>query len=342
MPFNVYSKLKSEYAKKQKLAHDKLMQHKKEIYSQIPRIEEIDNEIMLLGVKYNKEILLNGKKNNDADNIMEKIYTLEKEKSDILYNNGYGEDYLKIKYKCSLCNDTGFINTGAGAVRCSCYKQKLINYLYTQSNLKITESENFDNFNYEYYSNTIDKKYGINVSPRDNITMIESRCRKFIKNFESAEEKSLYFCGPAGTGKTFMANCIAREILDMGKTVIYQTAPRLFDIINEQKFRFFKNKEINNKKIYNDFYDTELLIIDDLGTEPRSASRYAEFLNILNIRNMNNAVSPCKTIISSNLNVKQLYEYYDERIASRIIGCFNMYRFAGDDIRRIKKLGEFK
>jgi DNA replication protein DnaC len=44
---------------------------------------------------------------------------------------------------------------------------------------------------------------------------------------------------------------------------------------------------------------------------------------------------PCKTIISTNIDLRSLFEYYDERIVSRITGSFDIYLFAGDDIRNI-------
>jgi CheY-like chemotaxis protein len=62
--------------------------------------------------------------------------------------------------------------------------------------------------------------------------------------------------------------------------------------------------------------------------------KYDEF----NRRQMNNLSKACKTIISTNIGMKELYEYYDERVASRIIGCFDILRFIGEDIRRLKKI----
>jgi DNA replication protein DnaC len=52
---------------------------------------------------------------------------------------------------------------------------------------------------------------------------------------------------------------------------------------------------------------------------------------------MNNSIRPCKTIISTNIEVKDLYKYYDERTVSRIIGSYALLKFAGDDLRILKK-----
>ena len=57
------------------------------------------------------------------------------------------------------------------------------------------------------------------------------------------------------------------------------------------------------------------------------------FYHILNTRllNLNNKVT--KTIISSNLGIKEIFNFYEERIGSRIAGYYNIYYFFGDDIR---------
>jgi DNA replication protein DnaC len=130
---------------------------------------------------------------------------------------------------------------------------------------------------------------------------------------------------------------MAYELLNMGHTVLYQSAPSLFDILNEYKFKNYKDSNFDNI-LYSNIFNVELLIIDDLGTEFKSASRYADLLNVLNIRaSRNSKKSICKTVISTNLNTKQLYEYYDERAASRIIGDFSIYRFFGEDLRKLKR-----
>ncbi|MCX7774354.1 MAG: hypothetical protein N2376_14725, partial [Clostridia bacterium] len=81
-----------------------------------------------------------------------------------------------------------------------------------------------------------------------------------------------------------------------------------------------------------------LLILDDLGTEPGSDARYAELLTLLEMRKAQAKLHPSHTIISSNLDLKRLFQEYNERIASRIVGEFETLQFVGDDIRLIKKI----
>ena len=127
-----------------------------------------------------------------------------------------------------------------------------------------------------------------------------------------------------------MSNCIANELLIIGKTVLYQTAPVLLEsVIN---YKMSKNKSsIDN--IYNSVLNCDLLIIDDLGTESLNSMKLSELFTILNTRilNLNNKVT--KTIISTNLDINDIFRIYEERIGSRIIGYYDIYRFFGEDLR---------
>ena len=336
---HIFFKIKSEYEKRQKKSHRNLLERQSEIYSLLPEIKEIDNRISMEGIKLNKSILQNNNKSNQTKELhLKKIESLKSKKGSLLANAGYPENYLEQEYICPLCKDTGFIKNVSQTEKCSCHQQLLINYLYGESNLTLAENENFSNFDESFYPDIVDeKKYGISISPRENIRKIKLACTKFLENFDLVQQKNLYFCGPTGMGKTFMSNCIAAEILKMGKTVLYQTAPMLFDAINIHKSSIFKNEWYNNSN-YNSILRSNLLIIDDLGIESPTASRYAELLNILNIRQINNLKRPCKTIISTNIDIRKLKDYYGERVTSRIIGNYNLLLFAGDDIRRLKNL----
>ena len=127
-----------------------------------------------------------------------------------------------------------------------------------------------------------------------------------------------------------MSNCIANELLKKGKTVLYQTAPVLLEsVIN---YKMSKNKSsIDN--IYNSVLNCDLLIIDDLGTESLNSMKLSELFTIINTRilNLNNKIT--KTIISTNLNINEIFNNYEERIGSRIAGYYNIYYFFGDDLR---------
>jgi DNA replication protein DnaC len=330
----IHNIISREYERRQKLSADILEQRKAEIYAMIPRLLEIDNEINHLGIKYNIQILSStDNKSYLLAELDRQISILSEEKVLLLHEHGLSTEYLKPQYQCSKCCDTGYLNTPAGSERCSCYMQQIIYHLFSKSNINLTGTECFDNFNENLYPDDIDAaKYGILISPRENINIIKSASMQFIKNIEDPNQKNLFFSGRTGVGKTFLSFCIGRELINRGRTVLYLTAPMLFDIITEYKIKAFKEDSFNDDR-YQSIFTVELLIIDDLGTEPLSDARYAELLNILNIRQARDVASACKTIISTNLGPKKLFELYSERIASRINGLFERHLLAGKDIR---------
>jgi DNA replication protein DnaC len=338
MQGSIHKSILTEYEKKQKTALENLAARISEVYSKVPEIEHLESQIHLEGLKCNKMILSGGASSTNAFvELTSKINLLKQQKLALLKKNGYPSDYLEIKYECPLCRDTGFVESADGTVKCKCYRQQMIKHLYTNSNLNLIKVENFSCFDDSLFSDEVnEKKYGIKISPRQNIKIIKEKCMEFVNKFDSEHVQNLYFCGPAGTGKTFMSNCISKELIDRGRTVLYQTAPMLFSLINEHKVKAFGNPGYDDS-VYKNIFDVDLLIIDDLGTESESSARYAEFLTILNARHMNNNIRPCKTIISTNIEVKDLYKYYDERTVSRIIGSYTLLKFAGDDLRILKK-----
>ena len=127
-----------------------------------------------------------------------------------------------------------------------------------------------------------------------------------------------------------MSNCIANELLKNGKTVLYQTAPILLE--NVINYKMSKQKD-SLDNIYKSILDSDLLIIDDLGTESLNSMKLSELFTILNTRllNLNNKVT--KTIISTNLGINNIFRNYEERIGSRIAGFYDIYYFFGDDLR---------
>lgn len=334
MKEEVLKKILKEYESKT-LEHEKtLKKRKEEIYKKIPRIKELIDE-------QNNFFLQTTKKLINADELTKQIemenLNLKNKKNNekiekLLKENGIDTNYFIPKYECNICKDTGYVNSSGKTEFCSCLKQKLINEIYSQSNMNRLEEENFETFDIGYYSNKVDKeKYGLDKSPLENIEMIKNIGIKFSKNIDSSSQKNLLFIGKTGLGKTFIANSIANEVIKQGKSVIYQTAPNLMDMVMEYKFNFYGDDSI--KENYRKIFEVDLLIIDDLGTETMTNNKLTELFNIINTRILNNK----KIIISTNLTLNELYNNYDERVISRLIGDSIICKFIGDDIRLKKK-----
>lgn len=322
----------SQYNKKKINAEYEANLRKQELYKKYPKLQEIDDKLTSLAISTTKSIINNNDKKL-LEELNNNITKLKNEKSKILKSINISEDFFEPHYECSLCKDSGYItNSDYTSSMCSCLKQKLYNEQYNKANISNLNTQNFENFSDLYYSDKVDEnKYHTNISPRENINLIKNICFKFIENFEDINQKNLLFTGNTGLGKTFLSSAIANELLKKGKNVLYQTAPVMLDSIID--YRFGKTKDSN---ILDSILNVDLLIIDDLGTECMNSMKFTELFNIINTRLLNqNKVT--KTIISTNLNLKNLYSAYDERIVSRIVGNYDICYFFGDDIRFKKR-----
>lgn len=320
--------LLKEYEQKRNSALIDLDRRKLELYSSNKRLEDIDSELNMYALNIAKNILSNSNNSEFIIDLQNKVDNLKKEKQAILKSLNINDDFFEPNFECKICKDTGYVQDGNIFNLCSCIKQKMFDIEYNKCNISNLKNNNFDNFNIELFSDDINEDlYFSNISPRENIKNIKDIALSFINNFNNAEEKNLLFTGNTGLGKTFLSDCIANELLNLGKTVLYQTSPVMLDSIIDYRF----NK--NNVNIYDNILDVDLLIIDDLGTECMNSMKFSELFNVINTRLLNQNNHITKTIISTNLNLKELREKYDERIFSRFVGYYNICRFFGDDIR---------
>lgn len=336
MSSEILSTLLLEYDQKKRKAELDLEKRKQELYVRFPRLQEIESELNNFAINTAKNIL-NGSQNS-LKNLNAKVAELKAEKEKILQNNKISDDFLKPHYECNICNDTGYIQSqNSASSLCSCLRQKLLDISYNKSNISNLDKENFETFRPEVFSDVLEpEKYKMNISPRQNILTIKAKCLEFVENFNNPETHNLLFTGNTGLGKTFMSNCIANELIKKGKNVLYQTAPVLLETVIDNKMNKYKTSSQDD--FYKNVLECDLLIIDDLGTECLNSMKLSELFTILNTRllNLNNKVT--KTIISTNLNINNIFKSYEERIGSRIAGFYDIYYFFGDDIRfKIKK-----
>lgn len=326
MANSTLKELLREYEKNRLNKEQELDEKLRRFYIKNPDISNLNDKINKISIDISKNILLK----NNIDNLKLDLEKYKSEKQRLLTKLNITDDFFKPDYNCKLCNDTGYLINN-NQIMCTCLKQKLLDIEYNKSNISSLGNENFSTFNINIFSDTVDeKKYNSNISPRDNMKKIKDLSEKFIENFDSFEEKNLLFTGNTGLGKTFLTNCIANELLNRGKTVLYQTAPVMLDSIMD--YRFGKNNNFN----YNDLLNVDLLVIDDLGTESLNNMKFSELFNILNTRLLNQNNHVTKTIISTNLSLNNLFKTYDERIFSRLVGYYNICRFFGNDLRYTK------
>jgi DNA replication protein DnaC len=311
------------YEQKQLYNRKELEKRYADAYEKLPELKVLHDAISELSVGQARK-LLEGDENALAQ-LKLQIKDLSDEGNALLATGGFPADYLEMHYECADCKDTGYI----GNEKCHCFQNMIIDMLYEQSNLKhVLQRENFDTFSFSYYSpNYIDPETG--YSSLATIQNAYEEARSFVDTF-GKDFRNLFFYGDPGVGKTFLSNCIAKELIDQSNSVVYLSSYQLFDTLAKGRF----DKDEMSERINRHLFNCDLLIIDDLGTELVNSLTVSQLFLCLNERLLNRK----PTIISTNLSLDALVEIYSERIFSRITSNYTMLKLTGDDIRIKKKL----
>ena len=296
-------------------------QRRREVYTKLPEYGRLDESVGELSVAQAK-LLLNGD-DEALTRLRLSLKDISRRKKELLVSAGYPVDYLEPVYTCPDCKDTGYIEGDNGLrKKCHCFHQQELDILYEQSHIRdMIASENFSNLSYEYYQ-------GEDLA---HFRKCVDVCHNFVQNFKQ-DYHNLFFYGTVGTGKTFLTNCIAKECIEQGCSVLYFSAASLFDLLARNTFDYRAREELS--ALCADLYSCDLLVIDDLGTETATAVTLSHFFTCLNERLLRQK----SVIISTNLSLEDCRNRYQDRIFSRIASNFEFCKLTGPDIRMCKKV----
>jgi len=201
MSNEILNSLLKEYEQKKFKSEIDLEKRKSDLYTKIPKLKEIEDELNHYAINTAKSIL--NHENSSLNSLQEKINELKMQKEKILKSENLDNNYLKPFYECELCQDTGYIkDNNYKSKMCNCLKQKLLDYSFHKSNMTNLNRENFSNFNENLFSDKINvEKYKFDISPRSNICNIKDRCIYFIENFDDPNTNNLLFSGNTGLRK---------------------------------------------------------------------------------------------------------------------------------------------
>lgn len=304
-------------------AEDDLVRRREELFRAAPRAAEIERELAKISVAAGKAVFSGSDIKQELMKLKEKSRSLQNELAAIIREQGFPEDQLEIRYHCSKCRDSGYVD----GLLCDCMKLLLRKTAYDQLNrISPLSLCSFDSFSVDYFSDT--ETVNGSRSIRSYMSGVLKFCRDYADSFSAASE-SLLFRGGTGLGKTHLSLAIARNVIEKGFGVIYFSAPELLSRFETNQFSGNAADNQNEQKLLT---ECDLLIVDDLGTEFVTKYTLSAIYNIINIRI--NYSKP--TIVSTNLSVRELENIYGERMVSRIVGAVKRVDFYGTDIRQLK------
>ncbi|MDD7543621.1 MAG: ATP-binding protein [Peptoniphilaceae bacterium] len=268
------------------------------------------------------QVALRGSKKEIAD-LRAGIDAARRHLDEEMRRAGLSPSDFEPEYQCPDCKDTGFVEGKS----CHCRNKLLLEQKYELSSVsRLLEQQNFQTFDLSLFRK--DRQPGEEVSPYEHMADLKKILFEYVETF-SAKSPNLYFYGPTGTGKTFLVNCIAKEVLDRGFTVYYQMASEIADFLVSYSFMFEADRRsVTERREF--IFSCDLLIIDDFGTEFPNDKTRSELFSLINERILRQK----PTVISSNISPEEIREHYDERIESRIAGEYELFELYGSDLRR--------
>ena len=290
-------------------------------YQLRPRLREIDRELRTTAASVVAACFSKGQDPSLAiEQIRKQNLALQQERQWILDDAEIPEDSLDNSPLCTLCGGSGY----RGGAMCECLHELCRQeQRHALAPLFPTGKERFECFSTDLYP---DRYYpSIGTSPRKLMQKNLSFCRRYAADFQPGAP-SLLFSGATGLGKTFLSACIARQVTDRGFGVVYASAGKLFADYEAVKFDRLDAAAVE------DYGSTDLLILDDLGTEMTSPFVVSALYRLVNDRMLEKK----STLISTNLRPENLEARYGGQIASRLLGSYTLLVFEGEDIRMKK------
>ncbi len=318
----IYDAAREELRIRKLSAEEEAAQRLSRFLAQCPRAGEIREEMASNASKAARAVISGGNAKEELEKLKSTGLSLQEEFSRLLAEHGLTKRDMEPHYSCELCKDTGFQD----GKMCSCLKRLQRQMAYDRLNLTVPLSQcTFERFSLDYYRSDPDALA--------QMTGILNACKDYARRFRK-DSSSMLFWGGTGLGKTHLSLSIANEVLKLGFGVIYGSAQTFAAALEKERFRQDSSEEEESTQAQ--LLSCDLLILDDLGTEAPSAYVNAALYHILNTRMMANR----PTIISTNLDIKELELRYGYPFASRISGYYGKLAFFGSDIRvqkRVKK-----
>ena len=252
----------------------------------------------------------------DATALESEYNALLAKKDAMLASLGYPEG-VKPVFACAKCQDTGIFDNAP----CSCVKKKINEIIKSKLKTSNVPAFRFDNF---------DASVVPNDTQRERLTKLYASMQKMCAKFPDTKHLNVVLSGKTGVGKTCVFSAVANDLVSRGFSVLFLTAFEL-----NSRFLKYHTSPLSERALYmTDLIESDMLIIDDLGSEPMLKNVTTEYLLcVLSERTARGK----HTFITTNLSSGDILSRYDERVFSRVFDKRNSLSITmgGDDLRLV-------
>lgn len=316
----IVRELESQYELRQTTGNEDRLKREQEVREKHPDIGELMDSRWSLLFRGLGRI---GTPEKGLEDASETMAALNKGIRAALKKHGYAEDYLQPRYDCPLCHDRGYVGETTREM-CQCFKTAYHKRLFKEVGLSEQSPQTFDAFDENVYDTAIIPD--LNASQRDVALLHKKTALNYAEQFPNTKTSDLLLLGKSGVGKTFLLHAIAHMVLEKGFAVLCISAYKIIELARRAHFQ-------NEPAEMDSLMAADLLLIDDLGTEPMMENITIPYLyNLINERQQNNK----HTVITTNLSKDEIKSRYTERVASRLLDSrqCQVMAFVGEDVRR--------
>ena len=303
-----------------------LEERQKRAEKEVPGLKELLNERAALPVQSMRLAMSNpGNSAEIAEKMKARSLELNRVIREKLLLANLGEDFLKPRYECALCRDTGYVGEEIPLKKCECFEKRIKNILAGVSANPMARFT-FADFDLNVIP---DEPVAEGITQRDLSLDRMATCREYAERYPNTPQPGLILNGQAGLGKSFLLSCIYRRLTEKDADALLISSFEMMECIRRRQFHEGEDDDKFEKLL-----STPVLLIDDFGNEPFIRGISAEYICLLLDRRMSVRLH---TVLTTNLTPVQLKEKYNERVSSRLTdkSYWEQLSFLGRDLRNV-------